>query len=128
MKPTPKQLAGAVEELAAIPFFPSEEGARIAITTQISRFVGDEKQLRWLVDAALGAMRKWEGLPELRGLFCTRFKPADGVEAYCSLPGYTANDCEAAHALKAAEGPKLLGEPPEEIQRGVLQLAAAKKI
>ncbi len=94
-----KILAGALEEMAAIPYFPESISARSAIGRQLEKFVSDEAKLRWLVTKAIEVMPKWTGIPEMRGLYCTRFKPADGVEAYCSLPGYRAENCEAAHAL-----------------------------
>jgi hypothetical protein len=96
-----EQIAKAVGELAAIPYFPADEHARRAIMQQISKFVDCPNHLRWLVNAALNTMRHWDGIPELRGLYCTRFKPADRIEADCHLPGYSANDCEARHALEA---------------------------
>lgn len=88
------QITSAVEELAAIPFFPREEGAKFAVMRHLEKFVSGPRELRWLVDAAVGAMRKWEGVAELRGLYCTKFSPADGVESDCSLPGFTPADSE----------------------------------
>jgi hypothetical protein len=98
-----EQIANAVGELAAIPYFPADEYARRAIMRQIAKFVDRPDHLHWLVNAALNTMRHWDGIPELRGLYCTKFKPADGIEADCHLPGYSANDCEAQHALEAGK-------------------------
>jgi hypothetical protein len=95
-----EQIARAVGEMAAIPYFPADEHALRAIMQQISKFVDRPDRLRWLVDAALNTMLQWGGISELRGLYCTKFKPADGIEADCHLPGYSANDCEASHALE----------------------------
>lgn len=98
MKPTSKQIEGAVAELGAIPFFPSDAVAQLVVARHMAKFVGGVAELRWLVDAAVNAMPEWKGIPELRGLYCTRHKPADGIEANCSLAGYTADDCEMADA------------------------------
>ena len=102
MKPTPEQLKLAVDELSIIPHFPHAENARVALAIQLSKFVSSAHQLRWLIDVAVNAMTEWRGLPELRGLYCTRFKPADGIEANCSLPGYTPEDSETGYLLEHA--------------------------
>lgn len=129
-RPTGKQLQGAVEELAAIPFFPTGESARVAIATQIGKFVAEAHQLRWLVDAAINVMRKWDGIPELRGLYCTRFKPLDGVEGFCSLPGYRPEDCEALASSKRDYG-AFLESPVKrdaELEAAITALTVTKKI
>ena len=87
----------AVGRLSAIPFFPSSDGAVLEIMRQLKNMIGGEivygstpqERLDWLVAAAVNAMRTWGGVPELRGLLCTRWKPADRIEAYSSLPGYS---------------------------------------
>ena len=115
----------ALERLAAIPYFPSSDGAVLEIMHQLKNMIGAEivygstpqERLDWLISAAINAMRAWSGIPELRGLYCSRWKPADRIEAYSSLPGYTAEDSEslalAAHqdrkAIEAGrKSPKLL--------------------
>ena len=93
----------AVGRLSAIPFFPSSDGAVLEIMRQLKNMIGGEivygstpqERLDWLVAAAINGMRRWQGVPELRGLLCSRWKPADGIEAYSSLPGYTAEDSES---------------------------------
>jgi hypothetical protein len=118
-------IAKAVGELAAIPYFPADEHARRAIMQQVSKFVDSPDRLRWLVGAALNTMREWKGLAELRGLYCTKFRPADGETADCTLPGYSPDDCEAAYyeqlraandrkALEWKREQKLLGAAPSE--------------
>jgi len=113
-----EQIANAVGELAAIPYFPADEHARRAIMQQIAKFVDRPDHLRWLVNAALNTMRHWDGIPELRGLYCTKFKPADRIEADCHLPGYSANDCEAQHALEAGTRAALPAAIMAELESG----------
>lgn len=111
MKPTSEQIAGAVHEMAqVIPYFPSDEAGQLIIMRQMERFVSHAHELRWLVDTATGVMRKWESIPELRGLYCTRFKPADGIEANCSLPGFTPEESEMRYALEESKR-RMLSEP-----------------
>jgi len=103
MKPTTRELTEAVSELGAIPYFPAGSGPQLAIMRQLERFVSGAHELLWLIDTAVGAMREWKGIPELRGLYCTRFKPADGVEANCSVDGFTSEDSEMRHELDNAK-------------------------
>jgi hypothetical protein len=58
-----EQIANAVGELAAIPYFPADEYARRAIMRQIAKFVDRPDHLHWLVNAALNTMRHWDGMP-----------------------------------------------------------------
>lgn len=97
------RIAEAIKYLAAIPFFPTDEYAQEAVMRELEKFVDQPVRLQWLVDAAINTMRKWEGVPELRGLYCTRYRPADGRETSCSLPGYSPADCEAHHAIESAQ-------------------------
>ena len=118
-------IAAAVGRLSVIPFFPADEHARLEIMRLVEDMIGGEvlygstpqQRLDWLVKAAVNAMRTWGGIPELRGLLCTRWKPADRIEGYSSLPGYTAQNSRsltlAEHRhLKSIEAgkapPKLL--------------------
>ncbi len=122
MRPTAEQLARAVSELGAIPYFPTDSGAQLAVMNQLERFVSGGNELRWLVDAAIAVMREWKGMPELRGLYCTRLKPADGKEENCSLPGFTAEESEMRLELEATHRPPL-AEPA-----AVMALAKQKTI
>src|ERR1035438_3778989 len=51
---------------------------------------------------------EWHGPMELRGVFCTRFKPCDGVEVSCvSSSGFTPSDQEM-RSISAHQEQKLL--------------------
>jgi hypothetical protein len=73
---------------------------------------GRTDQLAWLVRTMVDKIGVWNGPVELRGLFCTRFKPADGIKANCTATmGFTPSDLESrATSLKlpAPEGRNLL--------------------
>jgi hypothetical protein len=96
-------VAAAVRRLGVIPFFPADEDARLEIMRQLEAMIGYEtlygstpqERLDWLVDAAVNGMRRWGGIPELRGLLCSRWRPGDRIEAYSSLPGYRPEDSES---------------------------------
>jgi len=122
-------IKAAIRRLSAIPFFPSDEDARLEIMYTLEDVIGTEilhgsspqQRIDWLVKAAVNVMRRWGGIPELRGLLCTRWRPADGIETYSTLQGHRQEDFEtqrlAEHrSHKAVEAgsaaPKLL-EPAE---------------
>lgn len=86
-----------------IPFFPRTDAAQAMIISAIESFVSTMDELNWLTNSAINHMREWKGLPELRGMFCTRFQPRDGRRESCSLPGFTAADAEAAYLSRMAE-------------------------
>jgi hypothetical protein len=89
-----------------IPFFPTHELALQVVQRSIESFVSTREQLEWLAKTACDNMRSFS-LPELRGIFCTRFPPADGVYANAETPGFTPEDqmasVEAAYHRREAE-------------------------
>jgi hypothetical protein len=102
----------AMEALAVLQMFPAEKGARKQISKLLYRMVETEEQLDWLVGTMVDRVGVWHGPAELRGVYCTKYKPADGLEGICILsPGFTGADCEAAAAQRA----------PKELSRAEAQ-------
>ena len=66
-------------------FFPSDPEVRAALVTVLMNLVETEEQLDWLVNRALRLYAKWPGVAELRALYCSRFKPRDGIESYSTV-------------------------------------------
>jgi hypothetical protein len=95
-------LAIAVRRLSVLKFFPADAVAQAEIMRMLERMVSEERQLAWLVDTLIDSVDEWPGLRSLRGLFCTRFKPRDGIEATCGLAGFTGEDSEGRAALEPA--------------------------
>jgi hypothetical protein len=61
----------------------------------ISQMVATQDQLTWLVGVMINQVGEWHGPAELRGVFCNRFKPADGIEADCVMSrGFTIGEAE----------------------------------
>lgn len=114
----PKKVISAVERLSCLAMFPSSDGARTEIMRLVDRMVSDETQLEWLVRTMVDQVGEWKGTKELRAILCTRFKPADGIEAYSELPGFRAADIEAEKPALLPEryiaGPDDL---PEDLKR-----------
>jgi hypothetical protein len=95
MKPNAEQIADAIDRLQSVPMFPSVSGAQREVMRVLYRMVGTPAQLDWLVTTAVDHLDQWRGAVELRGIFCTKFAPADGVEAISKFTtGFTPADCE----------------------------------
>jgi hypothetical protein len=81
----PSVASAAVNRLALMAFFPGDADIRAALVDVLLEMVTTEEQLDWLVSRALKLYTKWPGVGELRALYCSRWKPRDGVEAYSSI-------------------------------------------
>jgi hypothetical protein len=67
---TGDEISLAVEGLAAIPFFPSEESARTMIGDAIAALCADSRSCLELVRRMLVMYRKWPGVREMRICYC----------------------------------------------------------
>jgi hypothetical protein len=90
-----------VIELSALPRFPSDQDARLMICRtllEMVRFAGhevtdtwgdimrkDQEALDWLVQRACNLWNKWEGIRELRAIYCARYRPGDGIESTSAI-------------------------------------------
>jgi hypothetical protein len=99
---SPRDLQLAIDDLAICEYFPADEGARAAIMRLLARMVPHKEALQWLVTTYTNKVGKWKGPVELRAVLCTKYKPSDGVEAFSSVPGFSADDSERA-CLEAHE-------------------------
>lgn len=83
-----KKATESLARMSLLKFFPADDYAR----AELVRFVGDmattNEQVEWLTTRCLQLWNAWEGPKELRAIFCSKFKPADGVEAYSDLPQF----------------------------------------
>jgi hypothetical protein len=128
-RPRPEDFSRAVEALSSIPYFPGNEVARGAIAANLAQFVDSLTGLRWIIAQATMHMRKWEGIAELRGIYCAGgFKPADGIHERTSLPNLL--QIEEPPYYKPYKAllppPPLSPEEEEELQAGI-QLLEAKQ-
>lgn len=116
MKPSVQDIKLAVSKFGALKFFPSDEGARLAVMELIRKMVSTKAELLWLTEAMIDEVGEWHGTAQLRALFCSRFKPADGREgADCIVPGFTAVDGERKF-IEKFPAPNLLSSIPENRQ------------
>lgn len=93
----------AVAKLGALTYFPSDPGARQALMELLGRMVSTPEQLDWLVRTLVDRVGTYPGPAEIRGLFCTRFRPKDGVEVNCSLSGFSPADQERRYLQQAEQ-------------------------
>lgn len=94
---TTKDLEEAVADLSLMKFFPSEPGSREAVMTLLRKMCPHRTALRWLVSEMVNHVREWPGAAEMRGLLCTRYDAADGIDQYCGIQGYRPCDYEERH-------------------------------
>lgn len=117
-KPTTAEFTAAVLFMAeSVPFFPGTDAYAEKIRDEMARFVNDRRQLAWLVDNAVLAIPKWTGRfpQDLRGIYCTRYTPADGQEENCLIPGFKPSDGEAKYVASiTSPAPYALLEGPKE--------------
>lgn len=115
----------ACNDLSMLAFFPHE--ARASVMTLLRTMCPHRRALKWLVAETVNHVGKWPGPAELRGLLCTRFDAADGIDHWCTLPGYTAEEQEAKHLERHAQLTGAEGYIAEESNQLVRQLAKGLK-
>jgi hypothetical protein len=94
---TERDLAAASIQLSLIKYFPTGIDQQKAITIFLRGLCGNAEGLNWLVRELVNHMTEWPSPAEIRGIYCSRFKPADGVELDSNVPGYTPNELEMKH-------------------------------
>jgi hypothetical protein len=121
---TPETAVSAVNQLALMAFFPSDPEVRAALVTVLMNLVETEEQLDWLVNRALRLYAKWPGVAELRALYCSRFKPRDGIESYSTvyLDGIPPENTPPRHE----PAPAITADP--ELRKNVAELAHRRRM
>lgn len=111
-KPTPEEIGDVLSGWGSLKFFPSDAGALRAIAGLLHAMVGTIEGLRWLDQALINRVGEWVGPAELRGIYTSRFKPADGIEGkgYSSIAGFTPAESETAQLERHRERAVCAGE------------------
>ncbi len=76
-----EEVTMVVESMTAIPYFPSEPAARALIGNELQRMCGSMEQAMWLVRRLTQLYSHWPGLVETRAVYCSKYRPCDGIEA-----------------------------------------------
>lgn len=81
--PMTEEEAGVVVRMwiGNVPFFPRDEESQALITAELVSMGATLDQGMWLARRYAQLYRKEWVFGEMRALFCSRFKPADGLEA-----------------------------------------------
>ena len=119
----PVIVAELVAELTLLRFFPADEDGRAALVKLVGRMCSNEDQVCWLVERVLSKCNEWPGPLVLRQILCSRFKPADGIEA-----GGTAMFPDGIPSEKQIEAPALLALPPGHVATLDLQFENAVRL
>lgn len=78
-------LYGAVGNLMAMPFFPSEPLVKMAVLNELPQIVQTDAQLLWLIRRVTQLYNAWPGTSEIRAVYCSKYRPLDGIEVYSSV-------------------------------------------
>jgi hypothetical protein len=84
-----KKAARSLGQLSRLRFFPSDDEARTGILQTACKMASTNDQIDWLVARCIELWSRWEDEREMRVVFCSKFKPADGrEEMFSSLPEF----------------------------------------
>jgi hypothetical protein len=127
-KLTDQDLIDAVEDLGMIAFFPQE--SKGAVMRELRKMCPNRESLLWTVSTVVAKCDKWPGIAEIRGLLCTRYDAADGIDQpYCTIPGFTPGEQEAKYLERHEEVKRLsAGEDRAAIASLMRSLPAPRKI
>src|ERR1019366_8314517 len=106
----PETVAKLCGELTLLRFFPSDEDAKTCLFLLVGRMCSNEDQVRWLVQRTMAICNEWPGPVGLRQVLCSKFKPADGIEA-----GSTAMFPDGPPSERRIDPPALLALPPGHV-------------
>ena len=104
--------------------YPPPENSKPALMDELAKMCPSPAALEWLIGELVNHVKEWPGIAEVRGLLCTRFDAADGVDTYCSLPGYSQDEYEAKHYEQHRQLTTAQGWSDEEVRGQLRQLAA----
>lgn len=123
-----KTVKRALGSLSLLRFFPADEEARAMLGEILAAMCPNDEACEWLVRRTLEVHNEWPGPVELRALLCSRYRPADGVEANSSAwPEGIPPSRPAQEDLPALPPGRSRGPDPELAQM-VADLAVRKRL
>ncbi len=66
-------------------FFRDDPEFKASVGRLLARMCQSKQALVWLVRTMVDKVGKWHGPTELRGVYCTRYRPSDGVEGTATI-------------------------------------------
>jgi hypothetical protein len=83
---TQEVLLKAVGAIMAMPFFPTGEPlVQAAVAEMLSKMVSGDEELEWLIRRVTALFNAWPGTSEIRAVYCSRYKPKDGIEVFSGM-------------------------------------------
>ena len=110
-----------IAELTLMKFFPAEKQARAALVQMVCGMATTNEQVDWLVRRALALYNEWPGPRELRALFCSRWKPRDGIEARSTV--YLADETGGGFPSEAPRPAPALTPGRDEARRMLSEIS-----
>jgi hypothetical protein len=124
----PKVALEVTNELSILRFFPSGGQARAAISELLMQFCSTDAQARWLVRRVWALYSEWPGPRELRAVFCSKFPPADGIEADSTDARFLETGIPSERPLLESESPKQLISVDPKMRALVVTTANRKRL
>lgn len=123
------EAAAAVSELAMLRYFPGDPGTRAAITALLVRMCSTSAQLDWLVRRTLELHNDWPGPIELRAVFCSKFQPKDGFEAWSeAFPDGVPSETESRRLLEPPPPRAKIQSADSEVNALVMSTANSRRM
>ena len=77
---TPDELTIIVDMMGSIPYFPADSSARSSIGSEMGAICRTLAEATWLAQRMVSLYRKWPGVPDMRMVYCAKYRPLDGIE------------------------------------------------
>ena len=79
------EVTATLARLRMLKYFPADKNAHTALVGLVCSMATTEDQVRWLVRRTLALYNEWPGPLELRAVFCSKYPPRDGINAYSQI-------------------------------------------
>ena len=95
-------------------YFPPGPGARSEVMALLAAMVDTPENLEWFRVTLRDHVSEWPGLGEIRAIYCSSKRPADGIEGagYSTTPGFTAEEIARENLRGIAPFERRLGGKP----------------
>ena len=79
-----QDINSALAKLGTMNYFPADQGSRAEIAALLAQMCVSSKSLDWLMEQMICHVKDWPGCAEMRGIYCSRFPPMDGINTYAA--------------------------------------------
>src|ERR1035438_10555079 len=82
---TKQDLEIAIRRLKQMRYFPVDAGMEGELMLELASMCHDAERLMWLSRRAIRLFPDWCGVGELRALYSSRWRPADGIRTFSGI-------------------------------------------